>query len=74
MGFCSMSLSQPKGAFIATETELRAHVGTTVALPCKVDTNQCGQLHSVKWYKDANRVYILSHAGEGRAEGDATER
>nr|CAI5825093.1 unnamed protein product [Callosobruchus analis] len=41
-----------------------------VSLPCRVDTKQCGQLHSVKWYKDANRVYVLSHAGQGRAEAD----
>ncbi|KAJ8964697.1 hypothetical protein NQ314_004688 [Rhamnusium bicolor] len=52
----------------AMETELLAHVGTTVALPCKLDVNQCGQLHSVKWYKDSNRVYVLSHAGQGRSE------
>ncbi|XP_074027945.1 neuromusculin isoform X7 [Leptinotarsa decemlineata] len=65
------------GSFIfsvATENEVRAYMGDSVALPCRVDTKQCGQLHSVKWYKDANRVYVLSHAGQGRAEGDATER
>nr|XP_023021909.1 myelin-oligodendrocyte glycoprotein-like [Leptinotarsa decemlineata] len=59
---------------VATENEVRAYMGDSVALPCRVDTKQCGQLHSVKWYKDANRVYVLSHAGQGRAEGDATER
>ncbi|CAH1998270.1 unnamed protein product [Acanthoscelides obtectus] len=49
---------------------VRAHIGTNVSLPCRVDTKQCGQLHSVKWYKDANRVYVLSHAGQGRAEAE----
>ncbi|KAG5898359.1 hypothetical protein JTB14_034339 [Gonioctena quinquepunctata] len=60
--------------YVATEHEVRAYMDDSVALPCRVDTKQCGQLHSVKWYKDANRVYVLSHAGQGRAEGDATER
>ncbi|KAJ8968100.1 hypothetical protein NQ317_009704 [Molorchus minor] len=50
---------------IATETEIRAHVGTTVALPVEVDKQQCGQLHSLKWYKAEDRVYVLSHAGQG---------
>ncbi|KAJ8938691.1 hypothetical protein NQ318_015310 [Aromia moschata] len=59
---------------VTTEAEISAHIGTTVALPCRVDKQQCGQLHSLKWYKDSNRVYVLSHAGQGRAEGDATER
>ncbi|CAH1113210.1 unnamed protein product [Psylliodes chrysocephalus] len=59
---------------VATETDVRAFIGDAVALPCRVDIKRCGQLHSVKWYKDANRVYVLSHAGQGRAEGDATER
>ncbi|XP_057661912.1 titin isoform X3 [Diorhabda carinulata] len=59
---------------VATEYEVRAFIGDTVALPCRVDIQQCGQLHSVKWYKDANRVYVLSHHGSGRAEGGATER
>ncbi|KAG5898358.1 hypothetical protein JTB14_034339 [Gonioctena quinquepunctata] len=63
-----------KSRTVATEHEVRAYMDDSVALPCRVDTKQCGQLHSVKWYKDANRVYVLSHAGQGRAEGDATER
>ncbi|XP_044272601.1 uncharacterized protein LOC123016327 [Tribolium madens] len=59
----------------AKETEVRALVGTNVLLPCRVDVNQCGTLHSVKWYKDTSRIYVFSQAGQiRRAEGDATER
>ncbi|XP_049818622.1 hemicentin-1 isoform X3 [Aethina tumida] len=60
---------------VATETEVRAHVDSTVSLPCKVDVKQCGTLHSVKWYKDTSRIYVYSQAGSiTRAEGDATDR
>lgn len=59
---------------VATETEIRGFVDTTVALPCRVDTKQCGNLHSVKWYKDSSRVYVLREGGKSRSEGDATSR
>ncbi|XP_044766559.1 uncharacterized protein LOC123322654 isoform X3 [Coccinella septempunctata] len=59
----------------AGESSFNAFVGTTVALPCTVDTKQCGALHSVKWYRDMSRIYVFSHAGGiARAEGDATDR
>ncbi|KAL3285417.1 hypothetical protein HHI36_019519 [Cryptolaemus montrouzieri] len=60
---------------VGGETSFNAYVGTTVALPCTVDTKQCGALHSVKWYRDTSRIYVFSHAGGiARAEGDATDR
>ncbi|KAK9891364.1 hypothetical protein WA026_014605 [Henosepilachna vigintioctopunctata] len=58
----------------AGESSFNAFVGTTVALPCTVDTKQCGALHSVKWYRDMSRIYVFSHAGGiARAEGNATD-
>lgn len=56
--------------------EIKAYVGATVALPCPVDTSQCGELHSVKWYRDTSRIYVFSQVGSvaRRAEGDASER
>jgi len=53
-----------------------AHVGTTAKLHCPVNPGLCGKLHSVKWYKDTSRIYVLSHSGMvKRPEGtDATDR
>ncbi|XP_060519272.1 titin isoform X2 [Cylas formicarius] len=62
--------------YAGTKTrDMYAHVGTIAELPCRVDRKQCGNLHSVKWYKDTSRIYVLSHAGSiKRPEGDAKER
>lgn len=52
-------------------------MGQPIDLPCRVDTTQCGELHSVKWYKDTSRIYVFSQVGDiARAEGpkDVTER
>ncbi|XP_076265080.1 neuromusculin isoform X2 [Rhynchophorus ferrugineus] len=55
--------------------DMFAHVGTNARLPCPVNPGLCGKLHSVKWYKDTSRIYVLSHAGTiRRPEGDAKER
>lgn len=60
---------------MAEYTEVKAHVGQTAELPCRVDTEQCGKLHSVKWYRDTSRIYVFSQVGGiKRGEGDATER
>lgn len=59
----------------AQYTEIKAHVGQVAELPCRVDTTQCGKLHSVKWYRDTSRIYVFSQVGGiKRGEGDATER
>lgn len=58
----------------ATDT-IAAYAGDSVALPCRVDISQCGDIHSVKWYRDTSRIYVFSQVGGiKRAEGDATER
>lgn len=61
--------------FSEATTEIKAFAGSSVDLPCKVDVSQCGDLHSVKWYRDTSRIYVFSQVGGiKRAEGDATER
>lgn len=59
----------------ASIAKVKAHAGTTIALPCRVDTPRCGELHSVKWYRETSRIYVFSQIGGiARAEGDSTER
>ncbi|XP_025836985.1 hemicentin-2 isoform X3 [Agrilus planipennis] len=54
--------------------EVKALVGSSAFLPCKVDTSQCGELHSVKWYRGGSRIYVYSKAGFSRGEGDTMKR
>lgn len=61
--------------FLGSSGDIRAEVGLEVSLPCRVDTAQCGELHSVKWYRDNQRVYVFSHEGDiRRPEGDGSDR
>ncbi|XP_050315809.1 uncharacterized protein LOC126750284 isoform X2 [Anthonomus grandis grandis] len=63
------------GAGTTKTKDMFAHVDTTARLPCPVNPGLCGKLHSVKWYKDTSRIYVLSHSGTiRRPEGDAKER
>ena len=39
---------------------LVAGVGDVVHLPCSVNTIQCGEYHSIKWYKAGRRVAVYS--------------
>ncbi|KAK3852685.1 hypothetical protein Pcinc_040738 [Petrolisthes cinctipes] len=53
----------------------RAWLWDVVQLPCEVDRASCGDFHSIKWYKDSDRVYIFSDmANVRRAEGPLLER
>ncbi|KAK4872366.1 hypothetical protein RN001_014395, partial [Aquatica leii] len=55
--------------------DINVLVGSSIDLPCTVDTEQCGELHSVKWYRDTSRIYVYSQLGLiSRAEGNATKR
>ncbi|KAJ0170414.1 hypothetical protein K1T71_013785 [Dendrolimus kikuchii] len=54
-----------------------AIVGTTAQLRCRVDGKNCGQMHSIKWYKADSRVYVYSpskDAAINRPEGDMMDR
>jgi len=55
--------------------DLSGLVGETIFLPCDVDTEKCGVLHSIKWYRGSSRIFVFSEmAGVARSEGDYTER
>lgn len=58
-----------------SQRDLSGLVGETIFLPCDVDTEKCGDLHSIKWYRGSSRIFVFSEmAGIARAEGDYTER
>lgn len=57
------------------QRDLSGLVGETIYLPCDVDTEKCGDLHSIKWYRGSSRIFVFSEmAGIARSEGDYTER
>ena len=44
-------------------------------LPCPVNTADCGEFHSLKWYRDSERVYVFSpNAGFSNAAGALIDR
>lgn len=50
-------------------------VGETIRLPCTVNTERCGDLHSIKWYRGSSRIFVFSEmANIAKAEGDYAER
>ncbi|XP_046675860.1 hemicentin-2-like isoform X7 [Homalodisca vitripennis] len=57
------------------QRDMKGLVGETIQLPCSVNTETCGDLHSIKWYRGSSRIYVFSEmAGIARAEGDYSER
>ncbi|GLG96055.1 Uncharacterized protein GBIM_02887 [Gryllus bimaculatus] len=55
------------------QLDLTGLVGETVRLPCKVDTETCGDMHSIKWYRGSSRIYVFSEMSNiAHAEGDYT--
>ena len=36
--------------------------GSSVSLTCSLDTLNCGDFHSIKWYKDGQWVSVYSHS------------
>ena len=46
-----------------------------VVLSCPVNTPECGDYHSLKWYRDSSRVYVYSPiALFSNAEGSLMDR
>ncbi|XP_076242835.1 neuromusculin isoform X2 [Calliopsis andreniformis] len=45
------------------KSEKYAELGTEVQLPCVLKSPQCEGLHSIKWYRDATRIFIFSEDG-----------
>ncbi|XP_063543302.1 hemicentin-2-like isoform X1 [Cydia strobilella] len=64
------------GALAEKETTA-ALVGETARIKCRIDSASCGEMHSVKWYKDDVRIYVFSAskgAAINRPEGDMMTR
>ncbi|KAK6619014.1 hypothetical protein RUM44_003396 [Polyplax serrata] len=50
-------------------------VGQEIELPCMVDAAKCGELHSIKWYRESTRIFVFSESANiAKSEGDFTDR
>ena len=59
----------------ATRKEVKSKAGVTVDLPCVINQDECGDFHSITWYKENRRVYVYSPiANFARAEGELVDR
>ena len=55
--------------------EVKAHAGGEVILPCSINKDECGDFHSIKWYKENRRVFVYSPIADfAKAEGDLLDR
>lgn len=55
--------------------DLSGLAGQEVSVPCSVDVATCGDFHSVKWYRESQRVFVYSElANLERSEGSLTNR
>jgi hypothetical protein len=49
--------------------------GEGVTLGCKVNKEDCGDFHNIKWYKNNQRVFVFSEMAKiQRPEGDLVGR
>ena len=49
--------------------------GQEVSLPCDVDVEACGDFHSIKWFRESQRIFVLSElANLERSESFLTNR
>lgn len=52
------------------QSDINARIGQSAFLPCELEPNnvtigfeittQCGEVHSVKWYRGASRIFLYS--------------
>lgn len=55
--------------------EFVREAGEEVVLSCPVNTAECGDFHSLKWYRDSSRMYVYSPAAKfSNAEGVLMDR
>ncbi len=55
--------------------EVKARAGEEVLLPCSVKRSECGDFHSIKWYKENRRVFVYSPLADfAKAEGELLDR
>ena len=54
---------------------MSARAGDDVLLPCSINRAECGEYHSIKWYKENRRVFVYSPLAEfAKAEGELLDR
>lgn len=67
--------STTTGATFLVLDDLSGLAGQEVSVPCTVDVSSCGDFHSVKWYRESQRVFVFSElANLERSEGSLTNR
>ena len=60
---------------VSVSAEVSGLKDQSVMLPCQLKPDDCGSVHSIKWYRGDRRVYIYSDiASLSRAEDDLAER
>lgn len=63
------------GASSAILEDLSGLAGQEISVPCSVDVAACGDFHSIKWYRESQRVFVFSElANLERSEGSLTNR
>jgi len=73
--FLPLLLLLPFLLVAADVEEFVAEAGDEVQLSCPVKTSECGNYHSLKWYRDSTRVFVYSPiAGFKNAEDILMDR
>lgn len=63
------------GTSSAVLEDLSGLAGQEISVPCSVDVAGCGDFHSVKWYRESQRVFVFSElANLERSEGFLANR
>jgi len=59
----------------ALRQEVKAKSGDSISLPCIINRDECGDFHSIKWYKENRRVFVYSPIADfEKAEGELLDR
>jgi hypothetical protein len=54
---------------------VKARSGDSISLPCIINREECGDFHSIKWYKENRRVFVYSPIADfAKAEGELLDR
>jgi len=62
--------SKTTGSTFHVLDDLSGLAGQEVSISCTVDVASCGDFHSVKWYRESQRVFVFSElANLERSEG-----
>lgn len=74
VGFLGAELALAGTAPIVLE-DLAGLASHEASVPCNVDVATCGDFHSIKWYRESQRVFVYSElANLERSEGSLTNR